>query len=422
MAYRFDYKLLTAYEQAVADCQQQFLQIDHNTAKNCEKIIKVLNNNKVRETDFYGSTGYGYGDTGRDKLDQIMADIMHVDAGIMRAQFTCGTHAISSVLFGNLRPGDELIAGSGMPYDTLHYVIGTAGKESNDGSLIDFGVEFNVCDLKEDGAIDIDKLCSMIKKNTKMVALQRSRGYSWRNALSIEQIGEAIKAVKAVRSDIICFVDNCYGTFTQEIEPTDVGADIVAGSLIKNAGGGIAPTGGYIAGSKEYVRKTAARLTAPGLDSHVGATLDTNRLLYQGLYFAPIVVGEALKTSTVAARLGEILGFSVMPDYKANRNDIVQSIMFDSADKLTAFCRGVQKGSAVDSDISPEPSDMAGYESKIIMASGSFIFGSSIEISCDAPLREPYIAYMQGGLNLHYSKYAILHAFQELIDEGLLKL
>lgn len=422
MAYKFNYKLLEKYEQAVDECAGQFKLIETKTANNCTKVLRAFNANSVRETDFRGSTGYGYGDTGRDKLDKIIADIMHTDAGIMRTQITCGTHAISSVLFGNLRPGDGLIAGSGMPYDTLHYVIGTAGKDRNDGSLMDLGVKFDICDLLNDNSIDVKKLCNMIKEDTKMVAFQRSRGYCWRNALTIDQIGEAAKAVKAIKSDVICFVDNCYGTFTQELEPTDVGVDIAAGSLIKNAGGGIAPTGGYIAGKADLVRKTAARLTAPGLDSHVGATLNTNRLLYQGLYFAPIVVGEAIKTSTVLCRLSELLGYEVMPDSKADRNDIVQSLKFVNAEMLVAFCRGVQKGSAVDSDISPEAGDMAGYESKIIMASGSFIFGSSIEISCDAPIREPYIAYMQGGLNLHYSKYAILHAFQELIDDGFLKL
>ena len=422
MAYKFNYKLLEIYERALSDCSEQFRTIEGKTAKNCEKVLLALNENRVRETDFCGSTGYGYGDTGRDKLDKVIADILHVDAGIMRAQITCGTHAISNVLFGNLRPGDGLIAGSGVPYDTLHYVIGTAGADKNDGSLIDLGVKFDVCPLKNDNTIDIDRLCNMISGNTKMVAFQRSRGYSWRNALTLQQIADAVSAVKAVKSDIICFVDNCYGTFTQELEPTDVGADIVAGSLIKNAGGGIAPTGGYIAGKSDLVRRAGARLTAPGLDLHVGATLDTNRLLYQGLYFAPIVVGEALKTSTILCRLSELLGYEVMPDSHADRNDIVQSLKFKNADMLVAFCKGVQKGSAVDSDISPEPGDMAGYESKIIMASGSFIFGSSIEISCDAPLREPFIAYMQGGLNLHYSKFAILHAFQELINEGFLKI
>lgn len=417
MEEKFHPKLISLYNLAKEKAADELMKIEQIVETNCLKVLGAFQNYGVREIHFHGSTGYGYDDYGREVLDNIYAEIFGAEAGLVRWQIMSGTHAIALALFGNLRPGDELIAATGLPYDTLHEVIGLRG--SNTGSLKDWGIDFKAVPL-QNGKVDIEGLVKSITPKTKMVSIQRSRGYAWRPSLSVEEIGQIIKEVKKINKDIICFVDNCYGEFTQIIEPPQVGADLVAGSLIKNPGGGIAPTGGYLVGKKKYIHGAANRLSAPGLGRKIGATLDINRLLYQGLFFAPSVVGEAMKSAVLAAYLGDLLGFVVSPAPGESRCDIVQAIELGSPERLIAFCQGVQKGSPIDSVVSPEPSDMPGYDTQIIMAAGAFIFGSSIEISCDGPLIPPYIAYLQGGVHVNYNQVALLSAFQEMYEKGLL--
>ena len=367
------------------------------------------------------STGYGYGDIGRDTLDRVFADCMGAEDAIVRHSFASGTHTLTVALFGILRPGDRVLMLTGRPYDTIIGVFGFEGH--TDGSLADFGVEYNQIDLRTDGTPDIDAIrAELSNKSYKMAYIQRSRGYSLRPSLTVDKVEQLCRAVREVSPDTVIMVDNCYGEFVETREPTEVGADIMAGSLIKNAGGGIAPTGGYIAGKKKYVEMCANRMTAPGVGREVGASLGHNRELYMGLFAAPHVTGEALKTAVFASALLELSGFEVSPSVCEKRGDIIQTVNLKTREALIAFCRGMQSGAPIDSFVRPEPSPMPGYDDDVIMAAGAFTLGSSIELSADAPLREPYAAWMQGGLNYHSAKSGVLLAVQSMIENGILKL
>ena len=398
-----------------------FKEIDNITEYNQTKVLNAFIKNKVSEMHLGTSTGYGYGDIGRDTLDQVFADCMGAEDAIVRHSFASGTHTLTVALFGILRPGDKVLVLTGRPYDTI---IGVFGFEDHtDGSLADFGVEYNQIDLRPDGTPDIDAIRAELSKNNyKMAYIQRSRGYSLRPSLTVDNVEELCRAVREVSPDTVIMVDNCYGEFVETREPTEAGADIMAGSLIKNAGGGIAPTGGYIAGKKKYVEMCANRMTAPGVGREVGASLGHNRELYMGLFSAPHVTGEALKTAVFASALLELLGYTVSPTADEKRGDIIQSVILNTPEALIAFCRGMQSGAPVDSFVRPEPSPMPGYTDNVIMAAGAFTLGSSIELSADAPLREPFAAWMQGGLNYHSAKCGVLLAVQSMIDSGELKL
>lgn len=398
-----------------------FKEIDNITEYNQTKVLNAFIKNKVSEMHLGTSTGYGYGDIGRDTLDQVFADCMGAEDAIVRHSFASGTHTLTVALFGILRPGDKVLVLTGRPYDTI---IGVFGFEDHtDGSLADFGVEYNQIDLRPDGTPDIDAIRAELSKNNyKMAYIQRSRGYSLRPSLTVDKVEELCRAVREVSPDTVIMVDNCYGEFVETREPTEAGADIMAGSLIKNAGGGIAPTGGYIAGKKKYVEMCANRMTAPGVGREVGASLGHNRELYMGLFSAPHVTGEALKTAVFASALLELLGYTVSPTADEKRGDIIQSVILNAPEALIAFCRGMQSGAPVDSFVRPEPSPMPGYTDNVIMAAGAFTLGSSIELSADAPLREPFAAWMQGGLNYHSAKCGVLLAVQSMIDSGELKL
>jgi cystathionine beta-lyase family protein involved in aluminum resistance len=372
----------------------------------------------VSDYHFNSSTGYGYNDRGREVLDLVYADVFGAEAALVRPHFVSGTHTISAALFGVLRPGDELLYITGKPYDTLHKVIG----EPNDGkgSLQDWGVHYAEIALSEDGLPDWQGIQSRITSRTKVIGIQRSRGYNWRASFSIAQIAEMVRFVKEINPDLIVFVDNCYGEFTELLEPTQAGVDLMAGSLIKNPGGGIADCGGYIVGKYKYVELAAFRLTAPGIGGEVGAMLGATRRMFQGLFLAPHVVGQALKGSIFAAAMFEELGFSTQPRWEEPRSDLIQAIRFTSAEHLIAFVQGVQKASAVDAHVVPEPWDMPGYEHPVIMAAGTFIQGGSLELSADAPIREPYTAYMQGGLTYSHAKLGVIKAIEHMIAKGLL--
>lgn len=413
----FDKRIQNFYINGREDLKELFEKIDETTESNCIKVLKSFQKHNVMISDFNGTTGYGYDDLGRIKLESIFADIFNAEDALVRWQIMSGTHAISLALFGILRPGDSLLYATGKPYDTLHSVIGLNKTSKNEGSLADFNISYYDIELLPDSKIDITSVLNKISKDKiKMVAFQRSKGYQFRNSISLTEIRLAIKEIKSKFPAVICFVDNCYGEFVNYQEPTEIGADIIAGSLIKNAGGGIAPTGGYLAGKKEYVEMAACRLTAPGLGKKIGASLGINRLLYQGLYFAPSVTGEAVKNAILAGYLAKKFGYEISPLIEEERSDIVQAIKFGNNEALIAFCQGIQKGSQIDSSALPIPAEMAGYDNNIIMASGGFIEGSSIEISCDAPIKEPFVAYLQGGLSFNYGQYAILKGFQELVD------
>ncbi len=413
--FNFENKILELDKTALNGCKQQFDQIDKITDYNQQKVLHAFIKNKVSESMFCSSTGYGYSDRGRDTLDRIIADIFGCEDALIRYTFASGTHTISTALFGILRPGDKMLCVTGKPYDTLLGVIGEDRK--CDGSLKDFGIEYRETELKEDGRPDIEKVLSELKSTKyKMVYIQRSRGYSLRPSLSTEEIGEICEAVKSFDRDIIVMVDNCYGEFTGKKEPVEVGADIMAGSLIKNPGGGIAPCGGYIAGRADLIEKCAYRMTAPGVGREIGATLGHNRELYMGIFNAPHVTGEALKTAVYASRLFNDMGFSVTPAPNEKRADIIQAILLENSERLVEFCKGIQSGAPVDSYLVPEPWDMPGYEDKVVMAAGSFTLGSSIELSADAPLREPFAVWMQGGLNFHSARIGILTAAQNILN------
>lgn len=397
--------------------------IDEITEYNQQKVLSAFIRNKVDETDFNTSTGYGYSDKGREKLDRLVADIFKADSAIIRAgALSSGTHTLAVALFGILRPGDEMLCVSGTPYDTIHPVIGLGGKNMGDGTLADFGVTYSQIDLTETEEFDYEAIeKAAADKTVRMVYIQRSRGYELRHSISVAEIEKVCEIVHRVNKRAIVMVDNCYGVFTEKKEPTEVGADLVAGSLIKNMGGGIARSGGYIAGRKDLVELVGYRLTCPGLGTELGATLGQNRNIFMGIFNAPHVVGEALKTAVFAASLFDLIGFNVTPKFDETRHDIIEAICLENPDNLIAFCQGLQKGAPIDSYVVPEPWDMPGYDSKVIMSAGAFTSGSSIELSADAPLREPYAVWMQGSLNFHSGKIGIMLAAEEMFKRGLIK-
>lgn len=397
----------------------RFEKIKEISEYNQAKVLKAMQDNKVSEACLLGTTGYGYNDIGRDKLEAVYASIFHTEDALVRPQITCGTHALALALMSNLRPGDELMSPVGKPYDTLEEVIGI---RLSKGSLAEYGVTYKQVDLLPDGSFDFEEIRKGINEKTKLVTIQRSKGYQTRPTLSVERIGEVIKFIKEIKPDVICMVDNCYGEFVQTIEPTDVGADMVVGSLIKNPGGGLAPIGGYIAGKKECIENAAFRLTSPGLGKEVGASLGILPQFYQGLFLAPNVTANALMGAIFAANIYEKLGFSVLPDGTEERYDIIQAITFNDPLLLTSFCEGIQAAAPVDSYVTPEPWDMPGYDSQVIMAAGAFVSGSSIELSADGPLREPYSVFFQGGLTWQHVKYGIMKTLSVMYDKGLVKL
>jgi cystathionine beta-lyase family protein involved in aluminum resistance len=408
-------RLRDAFTGALSDCEPRFRQVDELVLANQARVLAAFQAAQVSETDFGISTGYAYGDSGREKLERVFAGLFGAEAGLVRVQVASGTHAITLGLFGALRPGDELISAAGVPYDTLRTAI-----EGAPGSLTEWGVTHKVVPLTADQRVDLDGLTAAITPKTRVVFIQRSRGYALRPALSVAEIGRIIAAVKAVRSDIICLVDNCYGEFTETQEPGHVGADLVCGSLIKNPGGGIAPTGGYVVGRADLVEAAAARLTAPGVGSHIGANLGQQRLLWQGLFLAPHTVGEALRGAIFTAAFFSRLGFTVDPLPDAPRHDLVQAVQLGSPAGLVAFCRAVQHASPVDSHVRCDPWDMPGYTDQVIMAAGTFVMGSSLELSADGPMRPPYAAYFQGGLTREHVFLAALQAARALEEAGLL--
>lgn len=419
--FKFDKTLEKYSELAEKKASETFKIIDGITEYNQTKVLNAFIKNRVSEMHLGTSTGYGYGDIGRDTLDRVFADCMGAEDAIVRHSFASGTHTLTVALFGILRPGDRVLVLTGRPYDTIIGVFGFEGH--TDGSLADFGVEYNQIDLRTDGTPDIDAIrAELSNKSYKMAYIQRSRGYSLRPSLTVDKVEQLCRAVREVSPDTVIMVDNCYGEFVETREPTEVGADIMAGSLIKNAGGGIAPTGGYIAGKKKYVEMCANRMTAPGVGREVGASLGHNRELYMGLFSAPHVTGEAVKTAVFASALLELSGFEVSPSVCEKRGDIIQTVNLKTREALIAFCRGMQSGAPIDSFVRPEPSPMPGYDDEVIMAAGAFTLGSSIELSADAPLREPYAAWMQGGLNYHSAKSGVLLAVQSMIENGALTL
>lgn len=414
--YGINDSVLKLYEQAMEDIKEQFKIYDDIREYNQLKVLHALQEERISESHFTNSSGYGYGDIGRDSLDKVYARIFNCESAIVRPHFVNGTHALGCALFGNLRPGDTMLSVCGTPYDTLHNVIGISDNE-NIGSLKDYGVKYKQVDLTEEGKLNFVSIKNELEKDSsiKLVHIQRSTGYGWRKSLLVAEIKEIIDFVKKINPKVICFVDNCYGEFIDIMEPTDVGADLVAGSLIKNIGGGIAPTGGYIAGTEECVTQASYRLTIPGIGGECGSTFGVMRLLYQGLFFAPHVSIEAVKGALFCARIMELSGFEVLPKYTDKRSDIIQAIKFNDKDKLINFCKGIQQGSPIDSFVQCEPWDMPGYTDQVIMAAGAFVQGSSIELSADAPIREPYIAYLQGGLTFDHAKIGILIALSKIL-------
>lgn len=416
--------LLDKYEgliqRAEAAAAPYFARIDRVAEYNQAKVIEAFQAHRASDYHLHGSTGYGYNDLGREVLDDVYAQVFGAEAALVRPHFVSGTHAIGTALFGLLRPGDHLLYITGTPYDTLHKVIGQAGDGT--GSLRDMGIAYGEVELREDGAVDWAAVERAITPHTKVIGIQRSRGYAWRRSFSTSQIAEMVQRIRAIRADLVVFIDNCYGEFTELVEPTEVDADLIAGSLIKNPGGGLAHTGGYIAGRRRYVELAAYRHTVPGLGSEVGAMLGATALMYQGLFLAPHAVGQALKGSVFAAAVFRELGFATSPAMEELRTDIIQAIRFQSADDLIAFVQGIQRASAIDAHVVPEPGDMPGYEHPVIMAAGTFIQGGSLELSADAPIREPYIAYVQGGLTYAHAKLGILSAIESMVQRGLLSI
>ncbi|EDN00174.1 aluminum resistance protein [Pseudoflavonifractor capillosus ATCC 29799] len=416
MSLQLSDKVLSLAAQAQADLRPQFDRIDAIAEENTRKVLAAFQKHRVAEGYFAGTTGYGYDDLGRDKLDEIYADIFGTEDALVRVQFVNGTHAITCALFGALKPGDILVSAVGAPYDTLLGVIGVVPK--GHGSLMEYGVEYRQVELLNN-APDKDGLAAAVRDpRVKAVLIQRSKGYSTRSSLSVAEIGELCAIVRENNPDAAILVDNCYGEFVETIEPTQAGADLVVGSLIKNPGGGLAPAGGYIAGRRDLVEGAAMRLTAPGIGRECGASLGSNRSFYQGLFLAPHTTAQAVKTAVFAARMMELLGYKTEPASDAVRHDIIQMIHFGSPDPLKRFCKGIQFGAPVDSYVTPEPWDMPGYDCQVIMAAGAFIQGASIELSCDAPMREPYTAYLQGGLTYESGKAGVLLAVEELLREG----
>ncbi len=406
-------------EKICENLTERFREVDKVAEYNQLKVIKAMHECKVSEACLQGTTGYGYNDLGRDTLEEVYSKVFHTEAALVRPLIACGTHALSIALAGNLRPGDILLSVSGKPYDTLEEVIGIRPSR---GSLAEYGVKYEQVDLLSDGNFDLDGIRAAIKPETKMAAIQRSKGYDTRRTLSVERIGQAIDCIRSVRPDIIIMVDNCYGEFVEVSEPSDFGADLIVGSLIKNPGGGLAPVGGYIAGKKEYVENAAYRMTCPGLGSEVGPSLGLNPSMYQGFFMAPVVTAAALKGAIFAANVYERLGFDVLPDSRESRHDIIQAVTLRSPEAVIAFCKGIQKAAPVDSHVSPEPWDMPGYDDPVIMAAGAFVMGSSIELSADGPIRPPYNVYFQGGLTWPSAKLGILMSLQSMKDAGLVDL
>ena len=404
-------------ESILKELKPRFEKIDKIAEFNQLKVLKALQDCKVSEACLLGTTGYGYNDIGRDTLEEVYSKIFHTEDALVRPQITCGTHALALALMSNLRPGDELLSPVGKPYDTLEEVIGI--RESK-GSLKEYGISYAQVDLLPDGGFDYDNIAKAINEKTKLVTIQRSKGYQTRPTLSVTRIGELISFIKNIKPDVICMVDNCYGEFVETIEPTDVGADMVVGSLIKNPGGGLAPIGGYIAGKKECVENAAYRLTSPGLGKEVGASLGILNSFYQGIFLAPTVTAGALKGAIFAANLFERAGFAVVPNSTESRHDIIQAVTFGTPEGVVAFCEGIQKAAPIDSYVTPEPWDMPGYDSQVIMAAGAFVSGSSIELSADGPIKPPYAVYFQGGLTWQHAKFGILTAYQSVKNAGLI--
>ena len=405
-------KAIELGEKYEKELEERFKKIDETAEYNQLKVIKAMQDNRLSDIHFASSTGYGYNDIGRETLESVYASIFNTEDALVRPQITCGTHALTIALSANLRPGDELLSPVGKPYDTLEGVIGI---HPSTGSLAEFGITYRQADLLPDGGFDYESIKAAINEKTKLVTIQRSKGYQTRPTLSVERIGELISFIKGIKPDLAVMVDNCYGEFVEKIEPTDVGADMCVGSLIKNPGGGLVASGGYIAGKKEYIEKCAYRLTAPGLGKEVGATLGINQSMFQGLFLAPTVVASALKGAIFAARIFENLGYPCIPNGTEDRFDIIQAVTLGSAEKLIAFCGGIQAASPVDSFVVPEGWAMPGYTSDVIMAAGNFIQGSSIELSADGPITEPYAVYFQGGLTWYHAKLGILSALDRVL-------
>ena len=412
-------KVLTYCLQKEEQIKEQFQKADEITEYNQLKVLSAMQKNKLSDIHFAATTGYGYNDLGRDVLENIYADVFCAQSALVRPQLISGTHALTVALAGNLRPGDEILSPVGIPYDTLQGVIGIRKEK---GSLREYGITYRQVDLLPEDKFDFDSIEKAITKKTKLVTIQRSKGYQWRTSFSIAQIKELIEFIKSIKQDIICMVDNCYGEFVEMKEPIEVGADLAVGSLIKNPGGGLAPIGGYIVGKEEFVENAAYRLTAPGLGKEVGATLGITSSLIQGLFMAPQVVNASIKTAIFTSKLFEGIGFSVLPKSNETRADIVQLIQMESAENVIAFCQGIQKGAPVDSYVTPEPWDMPGYDCPVIMAAGAFVQGSSIELSADAPIKPPYNVYMQGGLSWHHGKIGVMIGLQTMVEKGLIQL
>lgn len=412
-------KVLEYSENILEELKERFEELDKTAEYNQMKVIAAMQKNKVAEMHLSGTSGYGYNDDGRDTLEQVYADIFKTESALVRPQIICGTHALNIALSANLRPGDELLSPVGKPYDTMDEIIGIRPSR---GSLAEYGVTYAQVDLLPDGSFDYDGIKKAINERTKLVTIQRSKGYASRPTLSIERIGELISFIKSIKPDCICMVDNCYGEFVERIEPSEVGADMVVGSLIKNPGGGLAPCGGYIAGKKEYIEQAAFRLSSPGLGKEVGATLGVNSSFYQGLFLAPTVVAGAIKGAIFAANAYERLGFPVIPNGSEPRYDIIQAVELGTDKGLIAFCKGIQAAAPVDSYVTPEPWAMPGYDADVIMAAGAFVQGSSIELSADGPLKPPYSVYFQGGLTWYHAKLGIMMSMQKMSEEGLINL
>lgn len=399
--------------------KERFSAIDQIAEFNQLKVLKAMQDNRLSDIHFAATTGYGYNDIGRETLEKVYADVFHAEDALVRPQLISGTHALTIALSGNLRPGDELLSPVGKPYDTLEGVIGITKTR---GSLAEYGITYRQVDLLADGGFDFANIKLAVNERTKLATIQRSKGYDSRPTLSVERIGELISFLKQLKPDIICMVDNCYGEFVEAKEPTEVGADMCVGSLIKNPGGGLAPIGGYIVGKKEYIENAAFRLTAPGLGKEVGATLGINAILFQGLFLAPQVVSGALKGAIFAANIYESFGYPVLPNGSEDRYDIIQAVTLNSAKAVIAFCKGIQAAAPVDSYVSPEPWAMPGYQCEVIMAAGSFVQGSSIELSADAPIKPPYTVFFQGGLTWYHAKFGILMSVQKLFEQDIIQI
>lgn len=418
--FKIDSKVINFINKQLKELEPQFDEIDARAEYNQLKVLSAMQKNHISDTHFGATNGYGYNDLGRDALEQVYADIFNAESALVRPQLISGTHALTIALSGNLRPGDEILSPVGAPYDTLQGVIGITEQR---GSLKEYGITYRQVDFKDDYSFDYEGIKNAINKKTKLVTIQRSKGYDFRPALTIAELKELISFIKSIKPDVICMVDNCYGEFVETLEPTDVGADLAVGSLIKNPGGGLAPIGGYIVGKEEYVENAAVRLTAPGQGKEVGATLGLNSVFFQGLFLSPTVVAASLKGALLTAKVFENLGYETMPKSTDVRADIVQAVKMQSADKVIAFCKGIQKAAPIDSYVTPEPNpDMPGYDSPVIMAAGAFVQGSSIELSADAPIKPPYTVYFQGGLTWYHAKLGVMVALQEMYKNGLVEL